>query len=658
MLYQVQRWAPKEFRQRRSNGEGGWINNLDGVVRVPYRLPEMLAEPNHTIFIVEGEKDADRLVREGLVATTNAGGAGARSVWPTLARWFEGRRVVILPDNDEAGRRHGEHIAETLSDTVTSIKVVQLPDLNEKGDVSDWLDAGHTIRELRRLVHQIPSGLGIPSGLKIQTARKNTRDSAGSSGLAVCSGGSERDESAAEAPPPDASPDEIEIDRLASLSLIDYGRERKPAAQRLGCPVAILDKAVAAKRHDDTTTAGQVQLLDLYESEPWPDTVDGVDLLNEIASTIRRYVVMDEHSADAAALWVLHTHALDAAYITPRLSISSPEMRCGKTTLLDLLHTMAARPLSVANITTATLFRVLEAAHPTLLIDEVDSFVGDNNELRGVINAGHCRASATVLRCVGDNNDVKPFAVWGAIALAGIGQRPGTITDRSITISLRRKHAGEHVEHLRLDRLETLRPLGRRVVRWVKDHLDELDDADPQIPVELHDRAADNWRILIAIADVAGGAWPQRARAAAIALTGTTEDGESIRTMLLADLRDLFEKEEEDRLTSEEIITHLTKLEDRPWGDFKGGKPISKHRLATLLKPFGVKPKQTWIGKNEKCYHKKDLADAFARYLSPLSQHPPSQTARPLEPAVAVAFSDFQTARNSNQTASYFPAQK
>jgi 5S rRNA maturation endonuclease (ribonuclease M5) len=361
VLYQVQRWAPKEFRQRRPNGEGGWINNLDGVVRVPYRLPEMLAEPNHTIFIVEGEKDADRLWEEGLTATTNAGGAGARSVWPSLAQWFEGRRVVILPDNDEAGRRHGEHVARTLSDIATSIKVVQLPDLDVKGDVSDWLDAGHTIRELRRLAHYAPSasGSGIP-----QTARKNTRDSAGSSGLAVCSGGAERDESAADAnDTSDASPDdEVEIDRLASLSLIDYGRERKPAAQRLGCPVAILDKAVAAKRHDDTTTGGQAQ-LNLYDPEPWPDTVDGVDLLDEITSTIRRYVVMDEHSADAAALWVLHTHALDAAYITPRLSISSPEMRCGKTTLLDLLQTMAARPLSVANITTATLFRVLAAAH-------------------------------------------------------------------------------------------------------------------------------------------------------------------------------------------------------------------------------------------------------------------------------------------------------
>jgi putative DNA primase/helicase len=106
LIYQVQRWAPKEFRQRRPDGKDGWINNIDGVVRLPYRLPRMLASAEKPVFIVEGEKDADRLTQAGLVATTNSGGASASRSWSSMAQWFKDRRVVILPENDEAGRRH------------------------------------------------------------------------------------------------------------------------------------------------------------------------------------------------------------------------------------------------------------------------------------------------------------------------------------------------------------------------------------------------------------------------------------------------------------------------------------------------------------------------------------------------------------------------
>jgi len=188
-------------------------------------------------------------------------------------------------------------------------------------------------------------------------------------------------------------------------------------------------------------------------------------------------------------------------------------------------------------------------------------------------------------------------------------------------------------------------------VRWVKDHLDELKGADdPQVPAELHDRAADNWRPLIAIADVAGGTWPERARQAAVALTVTTEiDAESIRTMLLTDLRDLFEREQEQYLTSDDIVAHLIRLDERPWGDFKAGKSITKQRLAALLKPFGVRPKQTWSSsRNRKFYFKDDLADAFARYLPAYAG---SQVARSLEPTAAAAFPALHVARNASSLA-------
>jgi putative DNA primase/helicase len=148
--YQVVRLEPKTFRQRQPDGEGGWTWNISGVEPLPYRLPEMLAEPNKPVYIVEGEKDADRLAKDGLVATTNAGGAG--KFRDELKQWFKDRDVVILPDNDEAGHKHAADIARRLRNVARRIRVVVLPDLPEKGDVSDWLDAGKAVRDLRRLV--------------------------------------------------------------------------------------------------------------------------------------------------------------------------------------------------------------------------------------------------------------------------------------------------------------------------------------------------------------------------------------------------------------------------------------------------------------------------------------------------------------------------
>ena len=163
--YQVVREAPKFFVQRRPDGKGGWVWNMEGVEPLPYRLPELLAAPDKSVFISEGEKDADRLANEGLVATCNHGGAGK---WRNgLNRWFDDRNVVILPDNDEPGRTHAEDVARKLHGIARRIRLLKLPGLPAKGDASDWLDAGHTAKELRRLAHETLSmGAGAGSSLR------------------------------------------------------------------------------------------------------------------------------------------------------------------------------------------------------------------------------------------------------------------------------------------------------------------------------------------------------------------------------------------------------------------------------------------------------------------------------------------------------------
>jgi hypothetical protein len=612
LLQQVVRFEPKAFRQRRPDGKGGWTWSVKGLRRVPYRLPELIAAPADCIvFVVEGEKDVDQLTNLELVATCNAGGAAkrrndgkpGRSKWrPELNPFFKGRDVVIVPDNDDAGRDHARSVASNLAPVAARVRLIELPNLAPKGDVSDWLDAGGTREALERLSADAPV-FSPEDGAE-----------------AAADQGADLD-------------DEAEIARLAKLPRLQYEREREAAAQKLGIVrVTVLDRLVDAKRREGNAgdTAGQGRRLEIADIELWPDQVAGAALLDEIAATIRRHVILDEAAADAAALWVLHTHALSAAYVAPRLAITSPEKRCGKTTLLTLLSALAARPLATANMTAATIFRVIDAARPTLLIDEADSFLGDAEDMRGIVNAGHCRASATVLRTAetSDGYEVRAFAVWGAVAIAAIGRLPGTIEDRAVKISMRRRRPDEVVDRVRLDRLDELAPIARRAARWVTDHLAELQAADPGVPGELHDRAADNWRVLLAIADEAGGDWPERARKAAVALTlAGADDAETTRIALLTDIQGAFDAKGVDRLASEDLVSYLVGLDERPWPESGNGKPITKTQVARLLKPLRISPGTIRLddGRTAKGYYRSAFEDAFVRWLPPIQNVTPSQ---------------------------------
>jgi putative DNA primase/helicase len=324
----------------------------------------------------------------------------------------------------------------------------------------------------------------------------------------------------------------------------------------------------------------------------------------------------------------VHSHCFDAFAVTPRLAICSPEKRCGKTRLLTILLHLCARPLPASNVTAAAVFRTIEKYHPTLLIDEADTFLRDKEELRGVLNSGHTRTMAIVVRTVGDNHEAAVFSTWAPLAIAQIGRLPATLEDRAVVIAMRRRRSDEQVEPLSEERLDELAPLSRRMARWAGDHIERLRVAAPEVPDLGGDRAADNWRPLLAIADLAGGSWPQRAREAARLLQGmeSSEDGAGVQ--LLADLRDLFEGEATERLTSERIVKALGQMEERPWPEWRQGKSITASQVAKLLKPFGIRPKTMRIGTSTpRGYEIADLEDAFSRYL-PLSSR---NTATPLQ---------------------------
>src|SRR5262245_42118308 len=257
----------------------------------------------------------------------------------------------------------------------------------------------------------------------------------------------------------EADDDDIEIARLARLSTIEYERDRKPAAERMGFRTTILDRLVEGARarlglSGGTTDRKQGHAVSFAEPEPWPDRVDGAALLDGIASAIRAHVVMPDHCRDLCALWVLHTYLIDRFLISPRLAIRSPTKGCGKTLLLDVLGRLVLRPLPSTNVTPAAIFRVIEAHRPTLLIDEADTFLSHNDELRGVLNGN--RKGSTVLRTVGDDHEPRAFATYSACAIALIGKLPDTLHDRAVTIDLKRRRPKERIRPFRPDRVADL----------------------------------------------------------------------------------------------------------------------------------------------------------------------------------------------------------
>ena len=265
-------------------------------------------------------------------------------------------------------------------------------------------------------------------------------------------------------------------------------------------------------------------------------------------------------AADAVVLWIAATHAAPAWNCAPRLDITSPVKRCGKSRLLDIIEATCHEPLLTVNISPAALVRSIGDDPPTLLLDEADTVfgpkAGDNHEdLRGILNAGHPR-NRPYIRWDMASRQPEHCPTFAMAALAGIGDLPDTITDRAVVVPMRRRAPGEHVDRYR-DRRdgEPLHVLRERLGEWIRAHIDDLRKAEPDMPVE--DRAADTWEPLVAVADLAGGDWPARARRAALALTAEDDSDTTLGARLLADLRDVFG--DRDAMHGETILDALHK---------------------------------------------------------------------------------------------------
>lgn len=346
----------------------------------------------------------------------------------------------------------------------------------------------------------------------------------------------------------------------------------------------------------------------------------GSRLLDDLRSFLCRFVAFPlPAQADAVVLWVMHTHAFEAAEATPRLSIQSAEKQSGKTRLLELLELLCRQPLQVASITSAAMFRIISEGPTTLLLDEVDTIFDRRGsgaeDLRGLLNAGYRRGGA-VMRASGKHG-VKTFRVFAPVALAGIGRLPDTVQDRSIVLRLKRRAIGESVEKLRRREVEAdVFMLRTSIAKWAEENISTLANMPTVVPDALGDRAADIWEPLLAIASMAGGDWPERASMAAVALSVPVEadDGGSDGVRLLADLRVALDVLQRERVSSADLVRALCGFEDAPWADDR----LDALTLARMLRPFDVRPRSIRIGETVlRGYNREDFTDPFNRYLLP-----------------------------------------
>ena len=406
------------------------------------------------------------------------------------------------------------------------------------------------------------------------------------------------------------------IERMAKLSLLEYARQSKDASEKLGITPSQLKQVVTdfkkaqASKSDNGTPP-------MFESiEPWDSPVSGAQVLNEVLAQLQAHVIADIETLHMATLWVCMTWFVDVATVLPLAVITAPEKGCGKTTLLTAMSKMAQRPMQVAGTTTAFLFRVIELEAPTLFIDETDTFMRDNEELRGLINSGHTRDSAFIGRVVGDNHEPKLFSTWCAKALSGIGHLPETIESRAIILKMRRKLKGEHARNIRHTTPETFTDIKRRLARWADDNASAFSELHP-IMQGLSNRDADNYEPLLAIAMLAGGEWVQCIENACVKLLEHANDNQSLGVELLEACRHAFEVLKVERIKSTDLLEQLLKDDEAPFLTYNRGKPITPRQVAKRLNEYGIKPKTIRFGYEGtgKGYEKSSFADAFSIYL-------------------------------------------
>jgi putative DNA primase/helicase len=417
---------------------------------------------------------------------------------------------------------------------------------------------------------------------------------------------------------------------------IEAAQTLKDVAKRHGVKPSVVNAEFKALLQREQVSIADAEASDAVKQgrplsfdEPTPaaNPKPLADVLDTVARVFRKRVVCSPEALDAAALWTAATWGCRppgegaGPEIMPRLLFTSATKRCGKSTALDTVKAMVPRPLSTEGITEAALFRTTALYFPTLCLDEGDTYMRNNEPLRALLNSGFARGGQ-VLRVVevsdgqgGRAQVPHSFPTFCPVVLAGIGNMPSTVEDRAIRVRLERKPPGRQGERIRGADLARMRT---KITPHLAAHSDVLAAAmaagvaNSRFPPGLGDRDADNWEPLLAVADLAGGEWPQRATAAALKLCGDGEDRRDRTEMLLADISEFTREQRQQRwdayrswrakgraagqlrprpydfIPTSELLSWLVSRDTSPWGECNHGRPLSAHGLNRMLKALKI----------------------------------------------------------------------
>ena len=355
------------------------------------------------------------------------------------------------------------------------------------------------------------------------------------------------------------------------------------------------------------------------------DDIDGAGLLDGIEAFLSRFVVYPTvHELRAHVLWIAHCWFMQHWDSTPRIAFLSPEPGSGKSRALEVTAPLVPRPAHQVNCTPAYLFRKVSDPDgpPTVLYDEIDTIFGpkakEHEEIRGFLNAGH-RKGAIAGRCVvrGKNVEIEELPAYCAVALAALDDLPDTIMSRSVVIRMRRRSRNEHIEpwRQRINEPEAA-DLYARLASW-SNNAQPLRDGWPIMPEQVTDRNADVWESLLAIAELAGGRWPERARATAVTLvTQSSGRQPSMGVLLLSHIRVAFMQSGHERMATNDLLSLLNNMDEAPWATVRRGESLDSRGLANRLGKYGIGSKALRIGDEViKGYGRAQFVDAWARYL-------------------------------------------
>ena len=342
------------------------------------------------------------------------------------------------------------------------------------------------------------------------------------------------------------------------------------------------------------------------------------EVLDLVSTVLSEHVkFQNKTDADALALWIAMTYVINHLEIAPMIYVTSPEPMCGKSTVMKLLKVFCHRAEMVSKITPAAIYRLIERDQPTLLFDEADRFLRGNNELNGIINAGHARFEATVIinkKLPDGNYDPVEFPVWCAKAIAGIGSQDDTLISRSIVISLRRKLITETVKPVRFNLHQQHEDTRQALATWASNFQSVHGEEMKPFLTAKTDRGIDNWLPLGIIAKRIGSSWIERAQAALTSIEARQDhDAQSTGVQLLTDVRNVVSESSRPEWFSTNLYNAVVHNEETDWSVFNHGRPITKKKFTQMLGDFGIKPTKR---SNANVFYVADLEDAFVRYLT------------------------------------------